>query len=220
MLGLMKKDALTALLNALGVLPLLTAYWLLVPRALDHNVVFLTGAIIIILLITTLIGLEAVEAKSKGYAFLSILPVSVVQIIAARFVLIFTSAGLYIIYFFLLFRFMNATTTALRLGQAYIILTTVFGLLTTGILYILMIRFRLAGIFRLTFNIIPILIMVALIGLYEINYDAITTFDTSGLLEYITFINTVLFLLAGATAYFGLMLLAVRTMANKANGLE
>ncbi len=220
MIGLIKKDAFTAVLNAFGILPLLTAYWLLVPHNLDQNSFILAGSMLIVLLFATLIGLESVEAKYKGYAILSTLPLTSAEIIAARFIIMLALASLYVVYFALLFRLMHAPAQALRLGQAGIIAAGIVGLLLVAVFCILVIRFRYLKIFQMIFKVAPVAIMLILAGVYESNYQSITAFDPARLIRYTSALNIALFIVAGIAVYCGLWLLAVYVLARKENKLE
>ena len=93
MLGIIRKDVLWFALTALGLAPgVLLVEWLTTSAPSPaHSVI--NCALMLIQVVGAIFVVEAAEERSRGYLFLSVLPLTKLEIVAAKFTLVFAAVA-------------------------------------------------------------------------------------------------------------------------------
>ena len=106
-------------------------------RPLDTGMVYFDGMWIILLLLGSMIVCEQSEGKTRGYDFLRMLPVKDSHIVKAKYFLVFLTACFVVVYVKIIYLFVSRPPDVFVISQVFIPLCTVFGILLTALLYVL-----------------------------------------------------------------------------------
>jgi hypothetical protein len=120
----------------LFVVILLTGIRLFLGQELNVFFTLISGVMIFLYTIFALLVSEQYEEKHHGYSIMSALPVSRLEVTAAKFLLPLASALVLTLYLILIFSTFAAPAPDMVLVRSYFLLAAAAGLLAAGILYI------------------------------------------------------------------------------------
>lgn len=178
------------------------------PRPLDLSFAYIQAFQIFWVIFASMWMQEQIEFKANGYKFLRTLPIKNKDIVGAKFVVVFGSVFIYIIFHCIAFAFISkapeyyvpSSTAVINLGIVSLIIA---GLLHIGIIKFGYMRFgKLLWILMIVGLVIPFLVtsfLLPKIGL-----------DRYDILNAITSVNWIFVTAAGLAVYIGLMRIAMK----------
>jgi hypothetical protein len=178
------------------------------PRPLDLSFGYMEAFLIFMVIFASLWMHEQIEFKSNGYKFLRTLPVKNKDIVGAKFLVLFGSVFIYVVFHSIAFAFISTApeylnpscTVVINMGNACLIFA---GLLQLGVIKFGFMRLgKFLWILMLIGLLLPIFVtsfLLPKIGLTR--YDVIRG---------ITSVNWIFVTAVGLVVYFGIMLLAVK----------
>lgn len=209
MFGLMKKDWYFYL-GYLAVVPLQMLYWQTTRMELDSTVVFMTTGWIYIVILGTIFGVEMNEMKSRGYRFLSTLPISSGEIVAAKLIPVFIMTVIYVTATYFSFNSLEVEPAHLALSRKWLFFNAAFALGIAGMLYWFIFRFGLEKAIYLQ-AVMFVLAFVVPIGLNELVIRGYLT-DSSVIFGLARSTGNGFLLMAGAAVYFVFFRVSVRAL--------
>ena len=204
MLGIIKKDlAQYALLTALMLpAPLLLLYL----DGLDRGLVLLFGYTLVLSVLTALVQNEAAESMSGGYRFLSSLPLSSRDIVAAKHLLLAAFTAGQTLYALALVLFLAGPGVFFSLSLAYLVLNgSMCLLLGAGLLWVVN-RFQLPALTKLVAGAVPLVLGIILANEFIIftrrTRGAFSPADLARYASWVTPLNVALVVLATAALFW------------------
>ena len=137
MLRLMQKNSLFFAIQAFLLLMLITVYWLCARDMLSWSMVLFQGQILILIILSSIASNEQQEEKSKGYAFLSILPVTDRDIVASKFACVLLTVSFIVAYNNFLFTLFPDPAYLASFGRIFVLLSGLACLILAGLMYII-----------------------------------------------------------------------------------
>jgi len=211
MLNIMRRSYRIFLAYFLFFLGLLIAVRFLLGKELNILFTLLSGVALFIYTIGALLSSEQVEEKNQGYAILSSLPVSNLEITAAKFLLPLVSSFTMTTALILLFATFAAPAQDMLLVRSYFLLAAAAGLLVAGLLYI--------GIFLFSYTkfLVVVLSITTALGLVPMlimksNRDRIDEVITN-LLAWIRGLDWLVLIPLLLLVYLGFMVVALQIRA-------
>jgi len=170
--------------------------------------VIISGFLVILQVVGGTFINEQYEEKHKGYVFLSILPVTEREIVAAKFLLALITNVIFVGFLVLLFSLSPSPPEEIALAQSFVLFMGIVSLALAGLSYtgIFSIGYTKFAVIILSFlvalGLIPMLIMKSYQGRMDVLADQI--------LEFYAGLNWWIIIPVTLIAYFGLMALSVR----------
>ena len=208
MLRLIGKD-IFLLSGVLMLLPLTLAYWLFTGSAVDTEMLFIAVIVTFLSGPVVLVISEQREDKYHGYAFLAQLPLTMSDIIGSRFLQVLLLESVIVLFYRAVLTFFpggegNLPTT----GNTLVILSGLLCLLTSGLLYLGIIKFGFIIFIRVVMVIILTLFLIPPLFLQfhiDIKIDTIIRFLNN--------LNITMVIMTGLLIYLSLMYLTIRAAA-------
>ncbi|MBT5872595.1 MAG: hypothetical protein HOH43_04175 [Candidatus Latescibacteria bacterium] len=161
MIALIKKDLFQATITGLILVPVLSIYWLWSDAVLDPTIVILMSALIHVIPLTALLKIEQEEDKYHGYEFLRALPLSIREIVRAKFLLTGANVLGLTIYGFLFLIVMDEPPVWFDEGCNFLITSACTSLALLGLIHVGICQFGFTPFIRylmaalLTLGILP-----------------------------------------------------------------
>ena len=164
------------------------------------------GAILLYIVMLGPISIrEQYEEKHKGYAVLAPLPLSTLEIVAAKYILVFCSLALTAGFTIILFLTTQANPSEMSLGISFILFNGAAALLLGGLMYI--------GIFGLGYTKFMILVLSITVALGLVPFFILRFVGMDRVMEsaiqFLERTNWLIFIPVTILLYIGLMFLAV-----------
>lgn len=210
MLGIIRKNLIYHILYPIPLIGYVTYYFLDSREVLDINIATILGSFSYFILLVPAMMSEGHEGKSNGYMFLSTLPVTIREIVAAKFILVLGSAVLYVSYSFFFFTLFESSPEMMAASRALIMMNALICILLSGILYSIVF---MLGVQMFLVFIGVILLAFNILGLVAAKTNLIPAVPRGTIPEFfgrLAGINWYLAALIGLAAYYGLMEVAVR----------
>jgi hypothetical protein len=149
---------------------------------------------------------EQYEEKHHGYIFLSTLPLSVREIVAAKFLRVLLSVVLLVGLSVLFISFSSGRTDQILLARSFVLLNGLLALAAAGLAFI--------GLFGTGYTVflkiaLGVLVLFQLIPFILLSTRKMETF-VQRLIDFLPTINWLIVLPVGVALYFGLMLAAIK----------
>jgi hypothetical protein len=135
MLRLMRKNSFFFAIQASLLLTLITVYWLAARDVLSWSMVLFQGQILFLIILGAISSNEQLEEKSKGYAFLSILPVTDRTIVASKFACVFITVFFIVAYNNFLFILFPEPAYLASFGRIFVLLSGLVCLILAGLMF-------------------------------------------------------------------------------------
>lgn len=170
--------------------------------------VIISGILVILQVVGGTFVNEQYEEKHKGYVFLSVLPVKVEEIVAAKFLLVLITNALFVGFLVFLFSLSESPPGEIALAQSYVLFMGVICLIITGMSY--------AGIFGIGYTKFAIIVLSFLVSLGLVPMLIMKSYQNrmdiliEQILEFFAGLNWWVILPIALIAYFGLMATAVK----------
>lgn len=213
MIHILKRNHRIFLVYFLFILILLIGVRFLLGKELNVFFTLMSGIVLFMYTIGALLMSEQYEEKHHGYAILSALPVSNLEITGAKFLLPLTSSFTLTLSLILLFSTFAAPAPDMVLVRSYFLLAASTGLLAAGLMYI--------GIFGIGYTkfVVVVLSLTTALGLVPMlvmrrnrgRMDEVI----ENLLAGIRGMDWLVLLPLLLLAYLGLMLLALQIRAHR-----
>jgi len=136
MIHILKRNHRIFLMYFLFILMLLIGVRFLLGKELNVFFTLISGIVLIMTTIGALLMSEQYEEKHQGYAILSALPVSNLEITGAKFLLPLASSFTLTLSLILLFSTFSVPAPDMMLVRSYFLLAASTGLLAAGLMYI------------------------------------------------------------------------------------
>lgn len=207
MIGIMKMHLRYYLFYPPLFLAWITYYWLTTRDILHINIAIMNSIFIYFVSLVPASIVETKDETNHGYAFLETLPVTVREIVSAKFLLVFLCVAVLVLYNFVLFAFFESTPETLNACRSVVLVNASLSLVLAGIMFLVIFRFGatvflvLAGVVLLLFNLLGLVAFKT----FNSGRDLLSGLDIS--VEGAGWMVIVFF---GLAAYYGLMRLAVR----------
>jgi hypothetical protein len=214
MIHILKRSYPTFLVYYVFVIVLLTGIRLLLGSELNVLFTLMSGIVLFMYSFGALMISEQYEEKHRGYAILSALPVSKLEITTAKFLLPAAGNAALVISLMLLFSTFSAPAQDMMLVRSYFLLMASAALLAAGLLYI--------GIFGIDYTkfVVVVLSLATALGLLvpmlflKANQGRMDVV-IENLLAWIRGLNWLLLLPLLLLAYLGLMGLALQVRVHR-----
>ena len=167
LLRLIKKNAFYFLIYILPIYSLLCLYWIISRHAIDTVFAISHGQWMFIMIIGAISVSEQNEEKTRGYAFLSLLPVRTWDVVFSKFVLVFLSVLFVVSLNLILASFFNPTPFQNDLIAIYYVGVGNICLLIAGGLYNIIYKF---GYRIFLIIILPSIILLFLFPIFAIEF--------------------------------------------------
>ncbi|HUV36571.1 MAG TPA: ABC-2 transporter permease [Patescibacteria group bacterium] len=207
MIGIMKIHMKHYLFYPPLFLALISYYWLTTRDSLHINIAIMNSIFIYFVSVIPAVMIEIRDEANHGYAFLGTLPVTVREIVTAKFILVLACVAVLVLYNFVLFTFFDSTPEMLATCRSVILLNASLSLIITGIMFLVIFRFGamvflvLSGVVLLLFNMLGLVAFKTL----PAHRGLLSGFNIS-----VEGYGWVVIVCSALAAYYGLMRLAVR----------
>jgi len=174
--------------------------------AINTSFVLISGLIAYMLAFGLIFVIEQYEEKHHGYLFLSTLPLNVHEIVFAKFLRVLIAEVLLVGMTILLISLSPAPLDQVAVAKSWILLNGLLSLFLGGL--------ALIGLFSTSYTTflkisMVFLVFLQMIPLVLMSSGKMQSFIT-GIIDFLPTINWLIWIPAGLTVYFGLMLAAVR----------
>jgi hypothetical protein len=213
MINILKRSYPTFLVYYVFVIVLLTGIRLLLGSELNVLFTLMSGIVLFMYSFGALLMSEQYEEKHRGYTILSALPVSNLEITAAKFMLPMAANAALVISLILLFSTFSAPEQDMLLVRSYFLLMASAALLVAGLLYIGIFGFGYTKFMIVVLTcttalgLVPMLFLKSNRGRMDVVID--------NLLAWIRGLNWLLLLPLLLLTYLGLMGLALQVRAHR-----
>lgn len=218
MFGVLRKDLFRSTIHVMILILLTAVYWIMTAETLNPGMVLMLGGLIYILTMSSVMINEQDEDKNHGYTFLQALPLTVREIVMAKFALPFFIVAFIVGFAFVLFVFFSGTPQWLAVSRVFILMNGAFSLVITALIYIGIYRFGYMRFIRLFLVFVMVLGLVPQILLFRF-MPHLKNIDFAQVVEYITHINPFLIIACSLALYGGLMIVAIRVKGTAASEL-
>lgn len=207
MIGIIKMHLKYYLFYPPLFLAVIAYYWLTTRDSLHINIAIMNSIVIYFMSIIPAAIIETRDETNHGYDFLETLPVTVREIVTAKFVLAFLCVVFLVLYNFVLFTFFESTPEMLNTCRSIVGVNASLGLVIVGIMFLVIFRFGvtvflvLAGVVLLLFNVLGLVAFKTVQSRRGLMPDLDISVEGVGWVVIVCF---------GLAAYYGLMRLAVR----------
>lgn len=211
MLPLIKKNALGYLLIGLSLMLLIVFYMLVRHGPFDPLIILFQGQMMIYGIGAGLLNSEQLEEKCKGYNFLMILPVNDRDIVTAKFAVLLIATALLVGFNCTVYFFIGGNSDLFSFARIFLLFCGLLSLIIGAFLLIFNFRFgaakfiKIGWIIMVSIMILPILFIEIVLSKININFQGII--QAMADLHWMFWILITLSIL---TAFYGLMVLAVR----------
>ncbi|MBT5872592.1 MAG: hypothetical protein HOH43_04160 [Candidatus Latescibacteria bacterium] len=207
MFGLMKKDLPLSALQSTVMLTMLYAYWFATYDPINTVMTIVTGGYVFALITNLMLFNESQEDKYHGYDFMKSLPISIREIVIAKFTLPLLLTAFLVLFNGIALSFLPGSTESLASARIYVLVVGVLGLLCVGLGYV--------GAFTVGFTVsIKIALVVLMILVFSLPVVLmewyLTDDDLTGFQTTVLEANWLYFVLAGMVVYAGLMVTSIR----------
>jgi hypothetical protein len=213
MINILKRSYPTFLIYYIFVIVLFSGIRLLLGSELNVFYTLMGGVVLFMYTFGALLMSEQYEEKHRGYAILSALPVSNLEITAAKFLLSVAANAALVISLVLLFSTFSAPAQDMLLVRSYFLLMASAALLAAGLLYMGIFCFGYTKFvvvvlsFTTALGLVPMLFLNSNRGRMDVVIE--------NLLAWIRGLNWLLLLPLLLLAYLGLMGLALQVRAHR-----
>lgn len=201
-------------LLAIGlVFPLFNHDRLTGPDPLTLNFVFTLAPYLFFVVLGAVYIHEGLEQKSKGYAFLRTLPVKASDVAVSKFLLVFLTALIYVVFHCVAFAKISSDPSYFNPSCAFLIINANLCLILTALLYLGIFRYgytktgKFVVLFWVMIVISPIPINIFLLKRLGIRRQAI--------IERVVSLNWVVITFMGVALFFLLMSVAIKTLKKR-----
>ena len=217
MLALMKKNGYFFGLYLLGLIPLMTLWWLTASGDLNLFKIMFQGGWLAIMVVGCVGVSEQNETKNNGYAFLKTLPLSIREIVTAKFSVMFLAVLLLGIHSTLLYQFRTGPDFLVSLGKAYALLSSCAGLILGALMYLALYRFGQGGFAKIAWIAVilillsPVLVIEAILPKLRLDVQEI-----SAALSGFSAVGWIIVILGTLTIYYALMGISIKVKSKQA----
>jgi len=209
MFGIIKKDIKYAILYQLPLMTLIITYLFIKRQSIDATFMALMGSFTFLIVISSVMISESNEERSKGYIFLSTLPLSSAAIVLGKFVLTLVIDLILVTLSLVLISTSPGTVLFKSVGEAFLILVGTAALIAAALLYIGSFRFGFTKTMRGATLLILVLVVAVPAVIREMLWPMMGS-NVSYILDMVKDFNWFIVGLMGLIIYTGLMVIAVK----------
>ncbi len=213
MLGIIKKDIKYAVVYQLPLMMIVVAYLFIKRQSIDATFMALMASFTFLIVLSSVMISESNEERSGGYLFLSTLPVTASAIVTGKFMLTLVIDLILVSVSLILISISPGTALFKSVGNAFLILTGIISLATSGLLYIGSFRFGFTRTMRAATLMILVLIVATPAVISELAWPLMGE-NVSFALDIVKELNWFIVGLLGIFFYAGLLVVAIRVKLN------
>lgn len=165
--GLMKKDLPLTALQSTVMLAMLYAYWFAAYRPINTVMTIVTGGYVFALITNLILFNESQEDKYHGYEFMKSLPISIRELVMAKFMLPLLLTGFLVLFNGIALSYLPGDAESLASARVYVLVAGMLGLLSVGLGYVGAFAFGFTIYIRIAHVILMVLVFSLPIVLME-----------------------------------------------------
>ena len=212
MFGIIKKDIKYSVLYQLPLMTLIVSYLFIKRQSVDATFMALMGSFTFLIVISSVMISESHEERSKGYLFLSTLPLSTTAIVLGKFLLTLIIDLILVTLSLILVSTSEGTVLFKSVGNAFLILVGTVALIASALLYIGSFKFGFTKTMRAATLTILILVVATPAVIREFVWPMMSS-NVSYVLDMVRDFNWFIVGLLGIFIYSGLLAVAIKVKA-------
>lgn len=186
----------------------MSLYWVWRGDTAYLNLVVMQSYFLFLLISSTVSLTEQYEDQNKGYKFLRMLPVTIREIVTAKFLVVLMVVVILTAYHWVFFSFFSRNADHLALSWTFTMAVAVLGLVWVGVMYVCIYRFGMSRMVKYIWFVV-ILYLATLVITMELLLPDMDV-DLPALIALAEGPVRYLIPVAGLAAYYGLMRTAIK----------